>query len=148
MSRFRTYIHNNNNHNCCALCRKSNGNIISLSLSKMWALLRAFYTVRYVAMLMGGYTCTLDKYSVALPYKEGDLMSDSKRPKSTSRISEDTYLIWHSLLHVLNANRKSMKYSYVGNPAAPLDLTCLKSPNQMLYCSSIEMFDTTTFSFV
>ena len=40
-----------------------------LSSSKIQALLGAFYTIRYT-MLKGGYT--FEKYSVALPYKEGD----------------------------------------------------------------------------
>ncbi len=41
-----------------------------LSLSKIRAVLRAFYTMHYKTMLKGGYT--FEKYSVALQYKEID----------------------------------------------------------------------------
>ena len=41
-----------------------------LSLSKIRELLKEFYTMRYIDDAKGGYTC--EKYSVALPYKEGD----------------------------------------------------------------------------
>ncbi len=41
-----------------------------LSLSKIRAFLRAFYTMRYIDDAKGGYT--FEKYSVPLPYKEID----------------------------------------------------------------------------
>ncbi len=54
--------------------RSTNGHLLLitrlLSLSKIRALLRGFYTMRYNMMLKGGYNC--EKYAVALPYKEGD----------------------------------------------------------------------------
>ncbi len=45
-----------------------------LSLSKIRTLLglRVFYTVRYIEDVKCGYT--FEKYYVALPYKEGDVM--------------------------------------------------------------------------
>ena len=61
-------------------------------MSKIQALLRAFCTVRYIDDPKGGYM--FEKYSVALPYKEGDIMLNRSSGKSNLSLMRAHIRLW------------------------------------------------------